>query len=111
MAELLRLVSPVDKQVLLHPEALGAAVAVEAVVVSPQFGFGLVAVALALRQLGQLVLGGAERPRLLPDARRVNHQAVLWGGASVRTTASNEERTERRANGVVRACVRLLLCR
>lgn len=69
--------SPVNKQVLLHPEALGASVAVEAVVVSPELRFGLVALALALGKLRQLVLGCAERPRLLPDARCVDHKAVL----------------------------------
>jgi len=46
-------------------------------VVAPEFGFGVVALAVALRELRQLVLGGAERPRLLPDARSVDHQAVL----------------------------------
>ena len=68
--------SPVHQQVLLHAEALGAAVAVEAVVGPAQLGLVL-AVALALRQLRQLVLSGAEGPRLLPHARRVDHQAVL----------------------------------
>lgn len=47
-----RLISPVNEQVLLHSEALRASVAVEAVVVSPQLRFGLVALAFALRKLG-----------------------------------------------------------
>lgn len=41
-------VSPIYKQVLLHPEALCASVAVEAVMVSPELRFALVVVALAL---------------------------------------------------------------
>jgi len=71
------MVSPVYEQVLLHAEALRASVAVEAVVGAALLGSAVVALALALRQLRQLVLGGAEGPRLLPDARRVDHQAVL----------------------------------
>ena len=68
-----RVLSPVDQQVLLHPEALGAAVAVEPVVGAALLGLGHVSVALALRQLRQLVLGGAEGPRLLADSRSVDH--------------------------------------
>lgn len=71
------IISPVDEQILLHPEALCASVAVEAVVGTPVLGLGLVCVALSLRELGQLVLGGAEGPRLFADTRRVDHEAVL----------------------------------
>lgn len=68
---------PIYEQVLLHSEALGASVAVEAVLVPPEFGFGFVTVTLTLGELCQLVLCGAEGSSLLSDTGGVNHQAVL----------------------------------
>ena len=50
---------PIYQQVLFHSEALCAAIAVEAVVRPAEFwlaGAAVVAVTVALRQLGQLVL-------------------------------------------------------
>lgn len=64
--------SPVHQQIFLHPEALCAAVAVEAVMRPADFGL-VVTTALPFRQLSQLVLSGAERPGLFPDSRGVDH--------------------------------------
>lgn len=77
MASTLWIISPINKQVLLHSEALSAPVTVEAVVVSPELRFGLVIFAFALWKLCQLILGGTERPRLLSDTWSVDHQTVL----------------------------------
>lgn len=68
---------PIYQQVLFHSEAFCASVAVGPLMGSPDFGLGVVTVTVALRQLCQLILRGAEGPRLLPDAGRVDNQAVL----------------------------------
>lgn len=68
--------SPVHQQIFLHPEALCAAVAVEAVM-RPAGLRLVISTAVSFRQLSQLVLSGAERPGLFPDSRGVDHQTVL----------------------------------
>ena len=78
---------PVDQQVLLHAEAVGAAVSRATVPLRPAGGAGVsgavgrvLVIAVQVRQLGPTL--PAQRgvlPRLLPHTRRVNHQRVLQG--------------------------------
>lgn len=87
--------SPINKQVLLHPEALCAAVTV-GTVVSSELRLGLIAVTLPLRQLCQLIFGGAERSGLLSHTWSVDHQAVLQWGRGEHTFSRNVRNVQAR---------------
>ena len=98
--------SPIDQQMLLHAEAVGAAVGVQGVLlllllllvlllpVVPSCPGLLLILAVQVGELHQVVVPQrAEVPGLLAHARRVDHQVVLGRGRG------GEERGERGGTG------------
>lgn len=76
---------PIDKQVFLHAEAVGAAVAYSAVALGAPGGPGLpgvggrvLVIAIQVREVASLAPQCGELTGLLPHPGRVNHQRVLW---------------------------------
>ena len=109
--DLLPLGSPIDQQMLLHAEAVGAAVGVQGVLlllllllvlllpVVPSCPGLLLILAVQVGELHQVVVPQrAEVPGLLAHARRVNHQVVLGrgrgerGGTGCKVGLSNSSR-------------------
>lgn len=87
--------SPIDKQVFLNPEAVGASVTPAAVAIGPSGGAGLpgigrriLLITVQIRQLSAFTPQAGVLASLLADSGSVDNEGVLMGGGNQHITPS-----------------------